>query len=87
MGTAALACLGFRANVMTAGMLGTILTPLPPVATFPPPPPLGVVPVEVDEEIDLVYLPILYIVVLGIWSLIVDIKKENFKETQCRYPL
>ena len=72
---------------MNVGMLGSGLTPPSPFSTVPHPLPLEVVPMEVDEEIDLVYLPILYIVVLGIWSLIVDIKKENFKETQCRYPL
>ena len=59
MGTAALAFLGVRANGMNFGMLGSRLTPPSPFSTVPHPLPLEVVPMEVDEEIDLVDLAIL----------------------------
>ena len=63
MGTSALACMGVRANGMTTGMIGAGLAPPPPVAMVPPTPPLGVVPMELDEKINFVYFAILYIVV------------------------
>ena len=58
---------------MTSRILGAGFNPTPPVATVPPFPPLEVVPVEVDEEIGLVYFEILYIVVLESWKLSVYI--------------
>ena len=48
MGTDVLACPGVRANGMTAGMIVAGLATPPPVATVPPPLPLGAVTVEVD---------------------------------------
>ena len=67
MGTAALACPGFRANGMTAGILGARLNHPPPVVTVPPPPALGAVTVGVDKEIYFVDLAILSSVALGSW--------------------
>ena len=52
---------------MTSGMLGSGLTHPPPIGTVPPPSPMGVVPVGVDEEIDLVDLSILGLFALGSW--------------------
>ena len=49
---------------MTAGIFGNGLTPSPPAGTVPPPPLLRLVPVEVDEEIDLVDLAIMSVVAL-----------------------
>ena len=49
MGIATLACLVVRANGMTAGMLGSGLTPPHPIGTVPPPTPLGSVTVNVYE--------------------------------------
>ena len=53
-----MACPGVRANGMTAGIISAGLNP--PAAPVPPPPPLGVVPEGVDDEVDLVDLAILY---------------------------
>ena len=49
MGTVALTCPGFRANGMTAGILGARLNYPPPVVTVPPLPALGAVTVGVDK--------------------------------------
>ena len=67
MGTSALDCTVVRANVMTSGMFGAGLTPLPPAGTVPPPPPLGIVTAEVNEETDLVDFSILSVFALGSW--------------------
>ena len=45
----ALACTGVRANGVNSGMICAGLTPPPIFVTVTPPPPLGVVPVEVDR--------------------------------------
>ena len=36
---------------MTSGMFGARLTPPPPAETLPPPPTMGVMLVEVEEEV------------------------------------
>ena len=55
------------------------MTRPPPVGTVPPPPPLGAVLVEVDEERDLVYLAILSVVALGSWSHVLILISINSK--------
>ena len=65
MGTAVLACPGVRDNGMTAGIIGSGLTPTPPVATFTPFTPLLVLPEEVNDDAELVHFSILYRVLWG----------------------
>ena len=66
MGTDALACPGVRENGIAAGTFGARLdTPPPPAGTVPPPPPMSVVPLSVEEAMDLVDLAILSVVTLG----------------------
>ena len=64
MVTVALACTGVREYGIYAGTFGDGLIPPSPSVTVSPPPLLGVVPVEVEGEIDLVYLTILSVVTL-----------------------
>ena len=68
MEAATLACPIFRVNGIAAGISGDKLTPSPPSGTFTPPHPLGVVPVEADEEIDIVDLAVLSVFALGCCS-------------------
>ena len=66
MGTDTLACLGGRAYGIAAGEFGARLnTPPPPAGTVPPPPPMSVVPLSVEEAMDLIDLAILSVVTLG----------------------
>ena len=67
MGTDTLACLGGRANGIAAGTFGARLNLAPPAGTVPPPPPLGIVTAEVNEETDLVDFSILSVFALGSW--------------------
>ena len=55
---------GVRANVIPAGTFGARLNPSPPDGTVPPPPPISVVPVAVEEAMHLVDLAILSVVTL-----------------------
>ena len=68
MGTDKLACQGFRANGISAGTFGARLNLAPPSGTVPPPPPMSVVTVAVEEAIGLVDLAILTVVTLVSWS-------------------
>ena len=88
MDTATLACPGVRANVITDGKFCAGLTPPPPPAgNVPLLPPLGVVPVDGEEEINLVDLDILSVVTLRKSESLVFINKVNLKYSQCRYLL
>ena len=58
-----LTCMGVRANRMIAGMIGDGLTPPPPDPPVTLPPALGVVPEEVDDDVDLFDLDILFRVI------------------------
>ena len=79
MGPAILAFMGFRANGITGGIVGAGLTPNPPVGTFPLPPPMGDVPVELYKEIDFVYLAILSVVAWVSWSKLLVLIRLNSK--------
>ena len=87
MGTATLACLGVRANGIASETFGAILTLPPPAGTFPPLPPLVVVPVCVEEYMDLVDLDIWGLVTLGNLESLLVINKVNLKDAHCRYLL
>ena len=66
MGTDALACPGVRENGIAAGTFGARLDPPPPPdGTVPPPPPMPVVPVAIEEAMDLVEVAILSVQVYG----------------------
>ena len=45
---------------MNARIISSGLTPHPPATTVPPPPTFGLVTEVVDDDVDLVYLAILY---------------------------
>ena len=64
MGTDTLACPGVRANGIAAGKFGARLNLAPPDGNVPPPPPMSVVPVAVEEAMGLVDLAILSLVTL-----------------------
>ena len=66
MVTAVLAFLGVCSNIMNAGVVGSVLTPPPLDALFPPTPPLVSVSEEVYYGVDIVDLSILYRVLLGV---------------------
>ena len=79
MWTPVLACLGVRAKWVTAGMLSSGLTPPLPDGTILPPPPLGVVPVDIDKEIDLVDLAIFCVAALESWSQFLILRRITSK--------
>ena len=68
MGTDTQACPGVRANGIAAGTFSARLNPAPPSGTVPPPPPMSVVPVAVEEAMGLVDLAVLSVVTLVSWS-------------------
>ena len=68
IGTAVLACLGMRSKGMATGTFCDGLGAPTTSGTVPPPPPMSVVPVYVEEEMDLIKLAILSVVTLVSWS-------------------
>ena len=54
METDVLACLGLIVNGIIAKNIGAVLNPPPPASPFPPPVPLGAVPEEDDNVVELV---------------------------------
>ena len=72
---------------MDAGTFSAGLGALPPAGTVPPLPPMAVVPVAVEAEMDLVQLEILSVVALRTRSLLSLLMRLTCKDTQCRYLL
>ena len=71
MGTVALACPAVMENGTGAGTFGAIFNPPPPPSpdgTVTPLSPMEFIPVDVEEDMDLVDLAILSVVNLGSWS-------------------
>ena len=72
MGTVALSCPAVMENGTGAGTFGAIFNPPPPPppspdGTVPPLSPIEFIPVDVEEDMDLVDLAILSVVNLGSW--------------------
>ena len=68
MWTGELACPGVRVNVTADGTFRAVWAPPPPAGTVPPSPPMAVVPVAVEEDMNMVDLVILRVVTLVSWS-------------------
>ena len=68
IGTAALDCVGVRGYGIADRTFGVGLTPPPHAGTVPLPPPLRVLLVKLDKDVDLVDLAILSVVTLGVLS-------------------